>query len=76
MYAFNWLPTTFRSESYIGSATALPDELKTDSAFTLCDHTVKKFALQDFCSQSKTMKVSLVTMVMLCTITSTDTQLC
>ena len=25
MYAFNWPPTSFRSESYIGSATALPD---------------------------------------------------
>ena len=25
MYAFNWALTAFRSESYIGSATALPD---------------------------------------------------
>ena len=25
MYEFNWPPTTFRSESYIGSVTALPD---------------------------------------------------
>ena len=25
MYAFKWPPTTFRSESYIGSAVALPD---------------------------------------------------
>ena len=27
MYAFNWALTAFRSESYIGSATALPDNL-------------------------------------------------
>ena len=26
MYTFNWALTTFRSESYIGSATALPDK--------------------------------------------------
>ena len=25
MYTFNWALTAFRSESYIGSATALPD---------------------------------------------------
>ena len=25
MYTFNWAVTAFRSESYIGSATALPD---------------------------------------------------
>ena len=25
MYAFNWALTAFRSESYIGSAVALPD---------------------------------------------------
>ena len=25
MYAFNWALTAFRSESYIGSATSLPD---------------------------------------------------
>ena len=27
MYAFNWALTAFRSESYIGSATALPDNI-------------------------------------------------
>ena len=26
MYTFNWALTAFRSESYIGSATALPDK--------------------------------------------------
>ena len=27
MYTFNWALTAFRSESYIGSATALPDTI-------------------------------------------------
>ena len=27
MYVFNWPPTTFRSESYIASATALADNI-------------------------------------------------
>ena len=27
MYTFNWALTAFRSESYIGSATALPDSM-------------------------------------------------
>ena len=27
MYTFNWALTAFRSESYIGSATALPDNI-------------------------------------------------
>ena len=27
MYTFNWALTAFRSESYIGSATALPDNV-------------------------------------------------
>ena len=27
MYTFNWAITAFRSESYIGSATALPDSI-------------------------------------------------
>ena len=32
MYAFKWTLTTFRSESYIGSATALPDTALTPGA--------------------------------------------
>ena len=36
MYAFNWALTAFRSESYIGSATALPDsrKLSREKTFT------------------------------------------
>ena len=29
MYTFNWALTAFRSESYIGSATALPDNIQS-----------------------------------------------
>ena len=32
MYAFNWALTAFRSESYIGSATALPDTVSHSSS--------------------------------------------
>ena len=31
MYTFNWALTAFRSESYIGSATALPDTLRVNT---------------------------------------------
>ena len=33
-------------------------ELKTNNAISLCDNTLKKFILQDFCFQSKSLKVS------------------
>ena len=37
MYTFNWALTTFRSESYIGSATALPDTETAVLTSTSCD---------------------------------------
>ena len=33
-------------------------EVKTNNAISLCDNTLKKFVLQDFCLQSKSLKVS------------------
>ena len=33
-------------------------ELKTNNAISLCDNTLKKFILQDFCFQNKSLKVS------------------
>ena len=41
MYAFNWALTAFRSESYIGSATALPDTVTivTRGAITSIQHS-------------------------------------
>ena len=35
MYAFNWALTAFRSESYIGSATALPDNIASNTYYGL-----------------------------------------
>ena len=43
MYTFNWALTAFRSESYIGSATALPDihtiTIVTRGAITSIQHS-------------------------------------
>ena len=36
MYAFNWALTAFRSESYIGSATALPDSVCSCAVSACC----------------------------------------
>ena len=33
MYTFNWALTAFRSESYIGSATALPDMCQSNTLY-------------------------------------------
>ena len=33
-------------------------ELKSNNGISLCDNTLKKFVLQDFCVQRKCLKVS------------------
>ena len=41
MYTFNWALTAFRSESYIASATALPDIVRVATEVTLAHHMEK-----------------------------------
>ena len=47
MYAFNWALTAFRSESYIGSATALPDTVVEATSLLFVEQHVKGAIIVD-----------------------------